>query len=429
MKDSIIRRVLLLGGLAIMGILTAQSYWLFKTWDLKDKEFDQTVTIALRNVASYIAKINNTDLPKKDLIQRRSSNYYAVNVNSNIDANILEDYLYQELGNMNLNTNFEYAVFDCFSEELVYGAYCKMSTTDKEHQISESLPKFDDLVYYFVVKFPSRESYVLSNMLTNLVFAGIAVLSLGAFVYSIFVILRQKRMSDLQKDFINNMTHEFKTPISSINIAANVLSQDQRILEDTRLSKYAQVIQEQNHRLNNQVEKVLNVARMENESFKLKLEYLDLIPLIKGVVDAEQIKLDTGQIYFSSDINTQQVLADKLHLTNVMHNLIDNATKYCTTTPQIHITSHQKGSKTVISIQDNGIGIDKENQKLIFNKFYRVSTGNVHDVKGFGLGLFYVYHVCKSHGWLIDVQSKLTKGTTFSISIPRKSNIQSNNLS
>lgn len=429
MKDSIIRRVLLLGGLAIMGILTAQSYWLFKTWDLKDKEFDQTVTIALRNVASYIAKINNTDLPKKDLIQRRSSNYYAVNVNSNIDANILEDYLYQELGNMNLNTNFEYAVFDCFSEELVYGAYCKMSTTDKEHQISESLPKFDDLVYYFVVKFPSRESYVLSNMLTNLVFAGIAVLSLGAFVYSIFVILRQKRMSDLQKDFINNMTHEFKTPISSINIAANVLSQDQRILEDTRLSKYAQVIQEQNHRLNNQVEKVLNVARMENESFKLKLEYLDLIPLIKGVVDAEQIKLDTGQIFFSSDINTQQVLADKLHLTNVMHNLIDNATKYCTTTPQIHITSHQKGSKTVISIQDNGIGIDKENQKLIFNKFYRVSTGNVHDVKGFGLGLFYVYHVCKSHGWLIDVQSKLTKGTTFSISIPRKSNIQSNNLS
>ena len=415
MKDSTIRRVLLLGVLAIFGILAAQSYWLVKTWDLKDKEFDQSVTIALRNVASYIAKFNNTTLPKKNLIQRKSSNYYAVNVNSTIDANILEDYLYQELSKLNINTNFEYAVFDCFSSELVYGAYCKMDPSDKEHAVSSALPTFDDLVYYFVVKFPSRESYLLSNMKTNLIFAGVAILAMGVFVYSIFVIMRQKRMSDLQKDFINNMTHEFKTPISSIKIAANVLAQSELIHDDSRLKKYAEVIQDQNKRLNNQVEKVLNVAKFENESFKLKIETFDLIPLIKDVVDAEQIRLQKGDIFFSSNSSTSFITGDRLHLTNVFHNIIDNAVKYCEKVPQIDINIISDESGGTISIQDNGIGISNENIKLIFNKFYRVSTGNVHNVKGFGLGLFYVNHVLKSHGWDINVTSKIGKGTKFEL--------------
>lgn len=420
MKESTIRRVLLLGVLAIFGILAAQSYWLIKTWDLKDKEFDQSVTIALRNVASYIAKFNNTALPKKNLIQRRSSNYYAVNVNSTIDANILEDYLYQELSKLNINTNFEYAVFDCFSGELVYGAYCKMDPSEKEHEISSSLPKFDDLVYYFVVKFPSRESYLLSNMLTNLIFAGVAILAMGVFVYSIFVIMRQKRMSDLQKDFINNMTHEFKTPISSIKIAANVISQNELIRGDSRLRKYAKVIQDQNKRLNNQVEKVLNVAKFENESFKLKKETIDLIPLIKNVVDAEQIRLPEGDIFFSSNSTSSLIVGDRLHLTNVLHNIIDNAVKYCEKIPQIDISINSSNKGGTITIQDNGIGISNENIKLIFNKFYRVSTGNVHNIKGFGLGLFYVYHVLKSHGWDINVISKLGKGTKFELTFYNK---------
>ena len=418
MKDSIIRRVLLLGGLAILGILVAQSYWLFKTWDLKDREFDQSVSIALRNVASYLAKFNNTSLPKKNLIQRRYSNYYAVNVNSTIDANVLEDYLYQELGNMNINANFEYAVYDCFSEEMVYGAYCKIEPSDKEHKISTNLPKFNDLVYYFVVKFPDRGSYILSNMFTNLVFAGVAVLSMAAFVYSIFVILRQKRLSDLQKDFINNMTHEFKTPISSINIAASVLTQEPYIKSNARLSRYATIIQEQNQRLNNQVEKVLNVAKMENENFKLKLENLDLVTLLKSVVDSEQIKIKDGSIFFSTNTRSYMIQADKLHLTNVLHNILDNAMKYCNTSPEIKVTLAQGNKGMKLSIADNGIGIDKESLKYIFNKFYRVSTGDVHDVKGFGLGLFYVFHVCKSHGWIIDVSSELGKGTTFIITFP-----------
>ena len=255
-------------------------------------------------------------------------------------------------------------------------------------------------------------------MVTNVASAGVAILALIAFLYSMFVIMRQKRMSELQKDFINNMTHEFKTPISSINIAAGVLNQDNHISRDKRLSKYTQVIKDQNDRLNRQVEKVLNVAKLESETFKLKKEDIDLIPLIKGIVDAEQIKLKEGQIFFSTDKVSATAFADRLHFTNVIHNIIDNGVKYCHNIPQINISLSTHNDQTIIRIQDNGIGIDKENQKLIFNKFYRVSTGNIHDVKGFGLGLFYVNHVIKAHGWQINVEGSKKTGTTFKISIP-----------
>ena len=410
--------MILLGGMAILGVIAAQSFYLFKTWDVKDNDFDQSVRIALRNVASYIAKFNNTTLPKSNLIQRKSSNYYAVRVNSTIDANILEDYLYQELSRLSINTDFEYAVYDCFSEDLVYGSYCKMSTENKEHKISSSLPKLEGLEYYFVVKFPSRESFLLSNMKTNLFFAGVALLSMAAFMYSIFVILRQKRVSELQKDFINNMTHEFKTPIASIKIASNVLSASKELQTSKRLSKYISIIQEQNNRLNNQVEKVLNVAKMENESFRFNIEQIDLVELIRHVVEAEQIRLSNGHIFFTSNRQQIEIEADRLHLSNVIHNIIDNATKYCDKHPQINITIRQHNQEVCVEIQDNGLGISKENQQLVFNKFFRVSTGNIHNVKGFGLGLFYVKQVCDSHGWEISLKSRKNEGTTFIITIP-----------
>jgi two-component system phosphate regulon sensor histidine kinase PhoR len=236
--------------------------------------------------------------------------------------------------------------------------------------------------------------------------------------------LRQKRLSDLQKDFINNMTHEFKTPISSINIAASVIGQDPNVIANYRLSKYTHIIQEQNQRLNNQVEKVLNVAKMENESFKLKIESIDIIKLLKSVVDAEQLKLKDGHIIFSSNCSSRNIFADKLHITNVLHNIIDNATKYCSKSPQICI-AFQDGEVPCLTISDNGIGIEKEHLKLIFNKFYRVSTGNVHDVKGFGLGLFYVNQVCLSHGWKLEVKSIINEGTSFFIYFSNQEKIQS----
>lgn len=420
MESNLVKRLFVLGGIVIISIISIQSYWLLKTWDLKDQEFDQTVNIALRKVALRIAKFNKIDLPKQNLIQRKFSNYYAVNINSGIDANILEDYLLREMENHGIKTDFEYAVYDCFSQAMVYGNYCKLDHSDdkKIKKSSELLPAFNDLEYYFVVKFPSREAYLLSNMLTTVMFLMVTILAILFFMYTIWVILRQKRLSELQKDFINNMTHEFKTPISSIKIAADVLSNNPSIEANPRLSRYTSIIKDQNARLNDQVEKVLNIARIEKNSFELKKEPLDLRKTLTYIVDQESLRIQNGMIELIPEAADATILADRLHFTNVITNIIDNGIKYSGDAPHIQLRLERSQETVSISIRDNGIGISKENLKRIFDKFYRVNTGNVHDVKGFGLGLFYVKNICRAHGWEIDAESTEGLGTTIKIKIP-----------
>ena len=280
------------------------------------------------------------------------------------------------------------------------------------------LPKFDDLVYYFVVKFPSREGYLISNFRTSVLFSVITCLSVLFFIYAMLVIIRQKKLSELQKDFINNMTHEFKTPISSIKIASDVLASFPEVQDNTRYQKYAQIIKDQNNRLNNQVEKVLNIAKIENNNFKLNLESIDAIEEVKNIIKAEGAKTEKAIIttYFHQD--STPILADRLHFTNVVSNIIDNAIKYSPDQPIIEIRTHDKEDHLVLSIKDHGIGIAKEHLKRIHEKFYRVSTGDVHDVKGFGLGLFYVKNICTAHGWEFNIESEERAGTDVTVSIP-----------
>ena len=416
-----------LGGLVIFGIIFSQFFYLYKNWDLKDEEFDQTVNIVLRNVAEKMADFTESELPKQDLIKRRSSNIYAVNTNSAIDANVLEDYLIQEFSRHNINTDFEYAVYDCFSDNLVYGNYCSLDVDENQEEIpSEILPRFDDLVYYFVVKFPSRKSYLLSNMRSSVMFSVITSLSILFFLYAMFVIVRQKKLSELQKDFINNMTHEFKTPISSIKIASDVLANSQEVKNNPRYLKYADIIKDQNNRLNDQVEKVLNIAKIENNNFKLNLENVDVISELRDIIKAEGAKTENAIITTYFHTENIHITADKLHLANVVSNIIDNAIKYSKDQPIIEIRTSEKNNQFLLSIKDHGIGIEKGQLKHIHEKFYRVSTGDIHNVKGFGLGLFYVKNICTSHGWDLHVDSELHNGTEVTIAIPKskKSNYE-----
>ena len=418
MSNRIIRLLILLGGLAIMGIVFVQSYWTIKSYDLKDEEFHQGVMIALRKVAERYATFNKSDLPKNELIKRRSSNYYTVNINSAIDVHVLEDYLLQELSARSIDTEVEYAVYDCYNDNLVYGNCCK---PDEEIQPGgeeiKPLSKFDDLVYYFVVRFPEKRSYLLSNLRQTVLFNGIALLACLFFIYAMWVILKQKRLSELQTDFINNMTHEFKTPISSIKIAAEVFLKNPEISKDPRLSHYASIIKEQNQRLNDQVEKVLNLAKSEKDGFSLKKESIDLNQLIETTVQEEKAKLHKNNVEITLALsqNIKPIYADRLHLTNVIANVLDNAVKYCQKEPKIEVRTEQIGSQCILSISDNGIGIAQENLSKIGEKFYRVHTGDLHDVKGFGLGLFYVSKICTAHRWELDIQSALSKGTTIKI--------------
>ena len=423
MRQKQIRFVVLLGAFAIIGIISIQVYFLQNAWNIKEKQFVQSVLIGLRNVAEKMSKYNQTALPHANPVRQLSSNYYVVDINSVIDANVLEFYLKAEFDKLNLQTDFEYAIYNCQTDKMEYGNYLTKSGTSKPNVLTANLPKYNQYTYYFGVNFPLLRNTITGDMVIWFFFMGLLLVAIIFFVYAIFVILQQKRLSEMQKDFINNMTHEFKTPISSINISADVIMDPDIINDPARLYTYGSVIKQENNRLNQQVDKVLQIARIESQSFRLNMEEIDLNSLILKVAESckansnRQLVLDTK---LSDSVGS--IDADALHLSNIFHNLLDNASKYSGKEPIITIETSRTDKSIVIRISDNGPGIDPEYQRRVFQKFYRIPTGNLHVVKGFGLGLYYVKTICDAHHWTINLISEPDKGATFVIEIPDKKN-------
>lgn len=420
MKNRTITQVVILGTIAIAGIIAMQSYWVVSTWNINEEEFNQKVNLALYNVASALADMNGTTLPTRNIVKQRTTNYYVVNTAYEIDTKSLEYFLQRELEALALNIDFEYAVFDCHTNEMVYGNYCSYSPDGIRDVQLGILPKYDEFTYYFGVKFPTRSGYLFSKMQLSIVLSIILLITVLFFGYSMFVILRQKRLSEMQKDFINNMTHEFKTPISTIKISADVFLNEPQIQQDKRLARYAGIIKEQNQRLNSQVENVLQLARIERGNFELKPERFALHEVLRDIANSAQVKIEKLGGQFCTQFAPENICvkADRLHFSNVMHNLLDNAMKYCKEKPDVRLQTERLGNQVRISIADRGIGISKEQQGKVFDKFYRVPTGNVHNVKGFGLGLFYVRTICRKHGWKLHLQSTEGEGTTVQIDVP-----------
>ena len=419
-----IRYVVLLGAVAIIGIIVVQLYFIEKEWSNKEKQFDQTVTICLRNVASRIYKFNNSMPTTPNPVRQLSSNYFVVDVNSKIDANILEHYLRLEFVKYNVQADFEYGIYNCETDQMEYGNYLFHNGTVKQDALSVNLPKYSGYNYYFGVNFPMLNNTIAGDMAIWFFLFGILAISVIFFAYSIFVILSQKKLSEMQRDFINNMTHEFKTPIASINIAADVISNPNSINEPSRILTYGSIIKQEVSRLNDQVDKVLQIARIEKSGFQLRLETLDLNVIIKNVVE-NCIAHHQDKVVIQTELSSEArfVTADKMHLTNIFFNLLDNAVKYAGERPKVIIRSRPKDNKLIVSISDNGPGISHAHQKRVFQKFYRIPTANIHDVKGFGLGLFYVKSICEAHKWKISLDPSATKGATFIIEM----NLNQNN--
>ncbi|MBK6901658.1 MAG: HAMP domain-containing histidine kinase [Saprospirales bacterium] len=419
MKNSTIIRVVLVGALAIISIIGVQTYWVLNTWSVKEKEFRERVVVALLNVAKEFEKLGN-QIPAYDLVTQVTTNYYVVNINDVINANNLQFFLRRELEAVGLTEGFEYGIYDCATNKMVYGEYITNSVTDTALVRNTDLPIYDKFTYYFGVRFPNRTNQILSSMGLTVTFSALLLLTILFFLYSIFVILRQKQLSEMQKDFINNMTHEFKTPISTIKISADVFLNNPIVQSDKRLLQYAAIIQDQNQRLNNQVEKVLQLARIEGDNFRLAPEDLNLHELLEDILPSLRMKIEE----LGGTLNAQllalnpEITADRLHLSNIIHNLLDNAIKYCNGAPQVEVKTESKGKNLSLVVSDKGIGIPQEFQHKVFEKFYRVPTGNVHNVKGFGLGLFYIKSICQAHGWKVELESEAGSGTTICILIP-----------
>jgi two-component system, OmpR family, phosphate regulon sensor histidine kinase PhoR len=271
------------------------------------------------------------------------------------------------------------------------------------------------------VYFPDRKSFIMQSVWLN-VLGSIAMIAivLGCFYVAVNTILRQKKLADIKNDFINNMTHEFKTPISTIQLACEALADKDMQQNQSIMGRYLGIIKDENQRLGTQVEKVLQTALLDRGNTKMQLDQLNVHQLVAKTIEniAPQIELRNGSISQQLDANHDLVQADNLHLSNVIFNLIDNALKYSPQNPNIHISTYNTPTELAIQIADKGLGIAPEHQKTIFEKFFRVPTGNLHDVKGFGLGLSYVKKIVEEHQGRIQLQSKLGQGSTFSVYLP-----------
>jgi two-component system phosphate regulon sensor histidine kinase PhoR len=419
MRRQQVRFVVLLGAISIIGIITVQVYFLFQAWNIREKQLTQSLVIALKTVAEKISHLNQTALPYGNPVRQLTSNYFVVDVNTIIDANVLEHYLKNEFDRLNIKTDYEYAIYDCHTDRMVYGNFISAKGSGETARSGTELPKYHEYLYYFGIHFPSLRNTIAGDMTIWFFFTSILVLSVIFFVYAIFVILQQKRFSELQKDFINNMTHEFKTPISSINISADIITRPDIIEDPQRLLMYGRIIKKENHRLNLLVEKVLQIARFEKGGIHLKKEWLDLNMLVQTVAENFAVSLDhDNRILTTLDHSVGKVLADVLHLTNIFYNIIDNAVKYAGEKAVIMIETKKEQNRVLIFISDNGPGVDPKYHKQIFHKFFRVPSGNIHDVKGFGLGLYYVKIICRAHQWNIRLDNEPGKGAKFIIEIP-----------
>jgi len=420
LKINKLNSIILLGLVAIISILVAQLLWTKEAFTIEQKKLSQKAHIALLEVAKKLYEGTSHELPAQNPVQKISNDYYIVNVENEFEPEILEFYLKTEFKKMNITTDFEYAMYNCQSDEMIYGDYISLSKKKAECKKTVYFPKHKNLVYYFAVRFPNETTYLFSSMRFWFILSTALILILLIYVYSIFKLLQQKKYSELQRDFINNMTHEFKTPLSSILIASKYLIEQSPIKDDKKLFTYTDIIINQSNKLNSHIEKILNISKSEYTPLELKKENILIIPIIEEAISNIKLKYPEASVKIETSSNDYLLETDAFHFANLVYNLLDNAVKYCNEKPEITIKFTEENNCLKIEFIDNGIGITSKKISFIFDKFYRVQNEKSNEVNGFGLGLYYVKEICNLQNWKIKAENNPEKGVTITLSIPNK---------
>ena len=351
-----------------------------------------------------------------------------VPINRRVSIDVLDTLIKKELLDRNVSLTYDFWLKLANKDSLLYqkvsNAQAELlpENTYRTTLFSNEIFRDPGMLYLY---FPNKNSLILSNMWATMASSAALLLVLVfIFAYTIYAILKQKKISEMKTDFINNMTHEFKTPVATIMIASEALKDPEIVEDKSRVSRLAGIIYDENVRLGNHIERVLSIARLEKKELKLERKEVNIHDLIAAVVDSMSLQLQKRNAKLTLSLNAVYpvIYGDELHLSNVFYNLVDNANKYSSGEPEIAIETRSKDQALIIEIADKGIGMTKEHSKRIFDQFYRVPTGNLHDVKGFGLGLNYVQDIVEQMNGTIKVHSEKDKGTTFEISLPLNHN-------
>lgn len=381
-------------------------------------------TDPLSHVLNHFQKLVNTRNAQREIQLMKGLVTGDKPIEERISRETMDVTLFQAFVERGISLPFEFGIFNSRGEMV-------SSTTKFDREaasVSYQKHLFPNDVHpkpnFLLVYFPKRPNFIMDSMGMVLPTAIFTLVMIFMSILTMIIIVRQKRLDEIKNDFINNMTHEFKTPISTISLASQMLKDGAVNKTPATLQHISSVIQDESKRLSFQVEKVLQMAIFDKGQAGLKMKKTNINDLVHGVVNTFRIKVESqnGKLIEKLEAKNPFAQVDEVHFTNVIFNLLDNALKYRRGTPVFYVKTWNRPTGLVINIQDNGLGISKENLKRIFEKFYRVPTGNVHNVKGFGLGLAYVKKIVEDHGAEIKVESELNVGTKFEIFIPLKSN-------
>lgn len=394
------------------------------------------------DITSEVSSLEGNSDPRLERLMKKSGlvndvfrELFNVNANSGIEERVdpllIDSLLRAELETAGISAEFEFGLYDFINNKLFMD-----HPSDHARELMRS--KFrvrlfpHDILYhpdYLMLFFPSQESYIFNNLWLMFGSSAFFILILiGSFYYTIHTIIKQKRLSDIKNDFINNMTHELKTPISTISLACEALNDPDLNKSAASAANYTRMIAEENKRLSILVENVLRSAMLDQSDFRLRNDSLDMHDLIQRVLKSFQVHFDRRKVNLKIELNATNVklTGDQVHLTNAVFNLIDNALKYTPEGPEILIKTYNQQHYFCLSVGDNGVGISRDQHKKIFDKLYRVPTGNIHNVKGFGLGLSYVKSIIEKHRGIIKLESEPGIGSTFTVFIPLELTLNSN---
>ncbi len=340
-----------------------------------------------------------------------------------IDTVFLKNTLFHELSNRGITTDFNYGVL--MDDEFFITNAGSREAVKELASTTHKVSLFPDDMFFnndvLLVNFPHQKSFILSSiwslLIGSLLFTSIII---GVFYYTVVILLRQKKLSEIKNDFINNMTHEFKTPLATISLAVDAVNNPMILKDESKIKHYTHIIKEENKRMNAQVEKVLQMALLDKNEISLSTDDIDIHDIIYRAVEniSVQVEEKDGKIDMELAAERYELTGDEVHLSNVISNLLDNANKYSPEKPEIKITTESDDKGIYITVADHGIGMSNDDVKMIFEKFYRVPTGNVHNIKGFGLGLTYVKAIIEAHKGTIDVKSQPKKGSQFKLFLP-----------
>lgn len=420
MKKKQILWIAIISSLSMIALIILQINWVRNAANLREEQLNHRVSMAMFRVIDEFSEDKGAcEALSNSLPDINSKDWKGILID-NCEREKLDSLLKGEFDYAQVPLNYEFAIFHRESKQSkdVLKSNPHFSQTNFKSCLDNVVSKSG---WELRVFFADKQYFILSQMGFMLIASVILIVVLGAcFMFTILTIVKQKKLSQMTTDFINNMTHEFKTPIATISLASNMLKKSKIIGKPEKIIHYSSIIHQENVKLQNQVERVLQLARLERGEIKLNRHKFNIHTALTSAIESIELQVATkeGNIDCYFDVVQTPIMGDEMHLRNIFSNLLDNANKYSEEKPQISIKTKSKKEGVLITVEDKGIGMSKDKQKHIFEKFYRVSTGNLHNVKGFGLGLAYVKMMVDAHKGSIRLDSELGKGSKFEVFLP-----------